>query len=124
MPTVGISSLNLSVNMPKNGMCIAIPSAIKNGKADVSPDSSRIQNIIVESIYKKVLVINSYFLQDLQNSEVSLSDLSTTLISVRETINNNAFDELIWTGDINADSRRYTTFTELVNDYIFYSSLY
>ena len=65
-----------------------------------------------------MLVINSYFPQDLQNSEISLPDLSTTLISIRETINNNDFDELIWTGDINADFRRSTAFTEIVNDFI------
>ena len=99
---------------PKNGMFIAIPSVIKNRTTDVS----RIQSIIVKSNYKKVLVINSYFPQDLQNSEISLPDLSTTLISIRETINNNDFDELIWTGDINADFRRSTAFTELVNDFI------
>ena len=40
---------------PKNGMFIAIPSAIKNRTTDVSPDSSRIQSIIVESNYKKVV---------------------------------------------------------------------
>jgi hypothetical protein len=102
---------------PKNGMFIAIPKAIKNRTTDVSPASSRVQAIIIERENKKLLVINSYFPQDSQNSEVSLSDLSTTLLSIRETINNNNFDDLIWTGYINADFRRSTIFTELVNEF-------
>ena len=78
----------------------------------------RVQGILIRCVNRKHLVINSYFLQDNQNSDNSLSELTEILISIREVINKNDFNDLIWTGDINADFRRSTVFTDLINSFI------
>ena len=54
---------------PKNGMFVAIPKKYRNSTTDVSPSSPRVQAILIKCINRKLLVINSYFPQDTQNSE-------------------------------------------------------
>ena len=53
-----------------------------------------------------------------------MTDLFTTLASIQETISTNEFDSLLWTGDINADFRRYTVFTEVVDNFIMDLNIY
>ena len=103
---------------PKNGMFVAIPKKYRKSTTDVSPSSPRVQAILIRCNNRKLLVINSYFHQNTQNWENSLSDLTNILISIKEVINKTDFNDLIWTGDINADFGRSTVFTDLINSFI------
>ena len=46
------------------------------------------------------------------------TDLLTTLAFIQETIRENDFTELIWTGDINADFSRKTKYVDIVDNFL------
>ena len=103
---------------PKNGMFTAIPSSIKEIVKDVSPPTSRVQSIIIENAFNKIMLINTYFPQDPRCDNFDEADLLLTLSDIKITIMNHDFDQLVWAGDINADFKRNTKFVRLIEDFI------
>ena len=62
--------------------------------------------------------MNAYFPQDPKTDTFDSTDLLTTLADTQHTINENYFNEFIWTGDINANFGRKTRFADLVEIYV------
>ena len=88
---------------PKNGMFIAVPNEIKELVVDVLPNHWRVQAITLQAPSNRLLIINSYFPNDPKTSEFDTSELLTTLSAINSVMEGNEFDNIIWTGDINAD---------------------
>ena len=103
---------------PKNGMFVAVPICLKESVQDVSPLSSRIQRILIETQNDKIMLLNTYFPTDPRSNDFDETDLLLTLSGVKEVIDNHDFDRLVWTGDINAEFRRNTKFVRLINEFI------
>ena len=101
---------------PKNGMFIAFPEEIKNNVEDVSPGNWRLQAVLVKFGNVTTLIINSYFPTDQQKPNSDLTELQQTLTHIKDVIQRNDFDGLLWAGDINADFLRNTNHTDMVND--------
>ena len=108
---------------PKNGMFVAIPKYLKAHVTDISPSSSRVQAVILKTTHRNILILNTYFPQDPKTDIFDTTDLLTTLICIQNTIKENNFTELIWTGDINADFSRKTTFVDTVGNFVNESNL-
>ena len=108
---------------PKNGMFIAVPDELKEYVVDVSPNHWRVQAIILITPKNKMLIINSYFPTDPQVLNFDPSELLTTLSAINDVLNDNAFDSVIWTGDINGDFIRQTQFTSIIESFINEKSL-
>ena len=49
---------------PKNGMFIAVPLCLKEKTKDVSPESNRVQSIVIEENACRTLLLNTYFPTD------------------------------------------------------------
>ena len=103
---------------PKYGMFVAVPICLKESVQDVSPLSSRIQGIFIETQNDKIMLLNTYFPTDPRCNDFDETDHLLTLFGVKEVIDNHDFDRLVWTGDINADFRRNTKFERLINEFI------
>ena len=108
---------------PKNGMFIALPISMKDSVQDVSPLSSRIQCILIQTQNGKVMVLNTYFPTDPRCNNFDDSELLLTLSSIKEVIGSHDFDRLIWAGDIDADFDRNTKCVHLVNEFIYEMNL-
>ena len=93
---------------PKNGMFIAVPSCLKEKVEDVSPPSLRIQSALIETQHCKIMLINTYFPQDPRCADFDETEVTLMLSDIRNVMNKYEFDQLIWTGDINADFKRST----------------
>lgn len=103
---------------PKNGMFIAVPECLKESVKEVSSLSPRIQSALIEMQHCKIMLINTYFPQDPRCDDFDETDVTLTLSELRTLINNNDFDQLIWTGDINADFKRKTRYVEIIKNFI------
>ena len=90
---------------PKNGMFIAVPNCLKEMVKDVSPHSFRIQSVVINTKTCKILLINTYFPQDPRITNFDETELVLLLSEIKSPMNDNDndFDQMIWTGDINAD---------------------
>ena len=108
---------------PKNGMFIAVPNEIKELVVDVSPNHWRVQAITLQAPGNILLIMNSYFPNDPKTSEFDTSELLTTLSAINSVMEGNEFDNIIWTGDINADFMRNTQFTSIIERFIDENSL-
>ena len=104
---------------PKNGMFVAVPDVIKQQANDVSPAHWRIQAIILSTSRNRILFINSYFPTDPKTATSDTSDLHSTLSAINSVIQDNEFDKLIWTGDINANFIRNSMFTGIIDTHTF-----
>ena len=102
---------------PKNGMFIAIPDVIKQQVNNASP-AHWMEVPGYYSIDLRILLINSYFPTDPKTATSDTSDLHSTLSATNSVIEDNEFDKLIWTGDINADFIRNSMFTGIIDDFI------
>ena len=87
---------------------------------DVSPNHWRVQAITLQAPSNRLLIINSYFPNDPKTSEFDTSELLTTLSAINSVMEGNEFDNIIWTGDINAD---FTQFTSIIERFIDENSL-
>ncbi len=103
---------------PKNGMFVAVPIEIKEHVKDVSPDHWRVQAILLEVSNCKILIINTYFPTDPRINDFDTSDLLTTLQAIIDVVDKTSFDNLIWTGDLNADFSRNTKFVSIITQFI------
>ena len=97
-------------------MFIAISDVIKQQVNDVSHAHWRIQAIILSTSRSRILLINSCFPTDPETSDTS--DLHSTLSAINSVIEDNEFEKLIWTGDINADFIRNSMFTGIIDDVV------
>ena len=107
---------DLGLGRPRNGMFIAFPNNIKSSVTDVSPGHWRLQAVIVKFRTCRTLLINSYFPVDPRGLDGDENELLETLGKVRDIVRKNDFDNLVWTGDINADFIRETNHTKTVAD--------
>ena len=103
---------------PKNGMFIAIPLCLKDNVEDVSPKSNRVQSIIIKNDLIKTLLINTYFPSDPRKEDFDEAELLLLLSDIARVIDENSFDQVIWTGDINADFRRNSRFLNMVDEFV------
>ena len=103
---------------PRNGMFISIPLVLRDVTKDVSPNNWRVQAIIINVKNKRILLINSYFPTDKGTVNLGDNEAIETLIAIGSTIEDNEFDTLIWTGDINADFVRNSGHVKAVNNFI------
>ena len=103
---------------PKNGMFIAIPSCLEESLEEISSPSPRVQSVLFNYHCNKTLLINTYFPQDPRCDNFHETDLLLTLSYIKNLINNQDFDQLIWTGDINADFQRNTRFVGIIEEFI------
>ena len=104
---------------PKNGMFIAVPKCIKDMVKDVSPHSTRIQSVLITTSTSKIMLINTYFPQDPRVMDFDETELILMLEEIRKIIIDHDFNQVIWTGDINADFKRTTTFVGIIDKFIF-----
>jgi hypothetical protein len=102
---------------PKNGMFVAVPNLIKELVKDVSPHSKRMQSVMFSFDTCKILLINTYFPNDPKTSDFDDTELSLLLSQIKSAIDDNEFDHVIITGDINADFRRKTQFVKLISEF-------
>ena len=65
----------------------------------------------------KLLVVDTYFPTDPKLKDFDTEELLTTLAAIKNTIETNEFENVLWAGDINADFLRQTRFTELVESF-------
>jgi hypothetical protein len=103
---------------PKNEMFISIPLELRDVTKDVSPNHWRIQAIIISVVNKKILLINSYFPTDKGTFNLNDNEALETLEDINSTINDNQFDKLIWTGDLNADFVRNSGHVRAVSNFL------
>ena len=107
---------SLDSGRPRGGMFIAFPVSMKNDIHDVSPGFWRVQAIKIQFKSSTVLLINSYFPIDPRRATQDETELLETLSTIRDIIRKEEFDDLVWTGDINADFARETSHTNLVSE--------
>ena len=68
-------------------------------------------------------MINTYFPTHPKLKDFDTEELLTTLAAIKNTIETNEFENVLWAGDINADFLRQTRFTELVESFVNEESL-
>ena len=98
-------------------MFIAVPRDLSELVKDVSPPHWRIQAVVLSTPKSDLLIINSYFPTDSRLVDFDTTDLYSTLAAIGSVIDDNACDSIVWTGDINADFMRNTTFTNTIEVY-------
>jgi len=106
-----------NLGRPRNGMFIAVPNIIKENICDVSPPHWRIQAIIIKTIKSDILVISTYFPQDPKTLNFDETELIETLNAIDSVIQNNQFQNIILTGDINCDFLRRSGFVNNIDKY-------
>ena len=97
-------------------MFIAFPDAIKNQVTDVSPEFWRLQAVKIKFMSSNLLLINSYFSTYPQRDHADDAELLETLGHIRQIIEGNNFDSVLWGGDINCDLGRDSNHTVAVQD--------
>ena len=107
---------DLNHGRPSNGMFIAFPDNIKNQVTDVSPGFWRLQAVKIKFLSSSLLLINSYFPTDPKRDPADNADLLETLGHIKQIIEVNSFDTVIWAGDINSDFSRNSSHTRAVQD--------
>ena len=104
---------------PINGMYIAVPKSMKEMVKDVTPkQSKRVQGILLTIDMRRFLIINTYFPTDPKTSNFDETELLSTLSNVKQIIDVNTFDQILWAGDINTDFRRNTRYVKIVDDFV------
>ena len=98
----------------KNGMFTAVPNSIKNQVKDVSPGHWRIQALTISCSTSRILLINSYFPTDPKTNNFNDEELTETLQVIRNVIEGNDFDSVLFLGDINCDFARNTRFVQKI----------
>ena len=99
-------------------MFVAIPEKFKNIMKDVSPGYWRLQAFITTCNETRLLLFNSYLSVDTQSVNYDETELLETLNYVKNIIQENDHDQILWAGDLNTDFARTTKHTRIVNDFI------
>ena len=76
-------------------MFIAVPKCLKESVEDVSPNSSRIQTLIIETLSDKIMLINTYFPPDPRYDEFDETEHLITLSDINMVMMNHDFDRLV-----------------------------
>ena len=105
---------DLNTGRPKGGLFIAVPDSIKGLIKDVSPGHWRLQAITITSPSSKTLLINSYFPTDSRTNNTE--ELFEIINIIRNVIETNPCDAVVWAGDLNADYSRNTAHARLVKE--------
>ena len=93
-------------------MFIAVPKEFKDCARELPTNHWRLQAITLSIPNNNILIINSYFPTDPKVCDFDTSDLLPTLSAINVILENAEFSTIVWTGDINADFLRNTTFTK------------
>ena len=104
-------------------MFIAVPDEIKELVVNVSPNHWRVQTITLQAPSNRLFIINSYFPNYPKISEFVTTELLTSLSAISIVMEGNDFDNIIWTGDMNANFIRHTQFTSIIESFIDENSL-
>ena len=102
---------------PKNGMFTAVPLCLKDNTREVSPNSDRIQSVVVDSGVK-TLIINTYFPTDPRKDDFDETELLLLLSNIASVIEENVCHQVILTGDFNADFRRNSRFVAIIEEFV------
>ena len=109
---------------PRNGMFIAIPQYLKNNLEDVSPQHWRIQAAVFTCESYKLLFINSYFpVDDRHTLNRNVNELVETLEVVKNVIEKNPCDHLLFLGDLNAEFLRNSPHCQNIRSFVHNSDL-
>ena len=109
---------SLNNGRPKNGMFIAAPKEFKDCARELPTNHWRLQAIMLSIPNSNILILNSYFPTDPKVCDFDTSDLLSTLSAINVILENAESSTVVWTGDINADFLRNTTFTKIVSEFI------
>ena len=102
---------------PKNGMFVAVPLCLKERTKNVSPNSDRIQCVIIDNGIK-TMIINTYFPTDPRNSAFDETELLLLLSNIESMVEENECQHVILTGDFNADFRRNSRFVTIIEEFV------
>ena len=103
---------------PKNGMFVAVPLNLREKTKDISPSSDRVQCVVIKDHLCSILILNTYFPTDPRKDDFDDTELQLVLSEISTLISDNPCDNVIWTGDINADFRRNSRFVDMVDDFV------
>ena len=92
---------------PKNGMFIALPVDLRNKVKDISPNSSRVQAMVLDTDSEKLMIINTYFPQDPKTVTYELdSDMEDALAVIENMMDSCQCNNVLIVGDLNTDFLR------------------
>ena len=92
---------------PINGMFIAFPDYCKGAIKDISPNNFRVQAVTIDTLTKKLMIINVYFPQDNKTTDYHYDpDLEDVLATIEQTIHTHQCDDVLLVGDMNFDFKR------------------
>ena len=78
--------------------------------------TKRVQACLINFPRTKILWLNSYFPTDPQTPNFDDSELRETLAAIKNVIENNEHDQILWQGDINTEFNRQSKFVEVVKE--------
>ena len=102
----------------KTKMFIADPAEIKEYVSDVSPNHWRVQAAIIHSLNNNVLIVNTYFPTNPKVIGFDFTDLLSTLLSIKDVLQRNDYNSVVWTDDINANFCRQSRFIKIIESFI------
>ena len=89
---------------PKNGMFIALPVNLRNKVKDISPNSSRVQAMVLDTDSEKLMIINTYFPPDPKTVIYGLeSDMEDVLAVIENMMDSYQCNNVLIVGDLNTD---------------------
>ena len=89
---------------PKNGMFIALPVNLRNKVKDISPNSSMVQAMVLDTDSEKLMIINTYFPQDPKTVTYELdSDMEDGLAVIGNMMDSYQCNNVLIVGDLNTD---------------------
>ena len=99
-------------------MFIAVPAEIEEYVSDVSPNHWRVQAAIIHSIDNNNLLVNTYFPTYPKVIGFDCADLLSTLSSIKDVLQRNDYNSVVWTADTNAIFCRQLHFTIIIEFFI------
>ena len=102
----------------KGGLVMIFPQIMSKQIKDISPESWRLQAVLLTVNSKTWLLINSYFPTDKGQGFHEDQELYETLGIMENLINKHAHDKLVLFGDLNCDFKRETSHVGTINRFI------
>ena len=88
----------------KNGMFIALPVNLRNKVKVISPNSSRVQAIVLDTDSEKLMIINTYFPPDPKTITYELdSDMEDVHAAIENMMDSYQCNNVLIVGDLNTD---------------------
>ena len=101
----------------KGGLSVIWPGSIDKFITRLPVKSSnRVQACLIHLPRSRILWLNSYFPTDPQTLNFDDSDIRETISAIKNVIENNDYDEILWQGDINTDFSRKSKYVEVVKE--------